>query len=89
MSGKQIGGIVCLVLAALLVVSAISSLSRGNGVAVGDASGLGVSRAVGAFLPSVVASIAGLWLLKTPTPKKPAGRRSDDDDDDRPRRRRR
>ena len=72
MSGKRIVGVVCLVLAALLVVSAISSLSRGDGPALGDASGLGVSRAVGAFLPSLLALIVGLWLLKKPIPQGPA-----------------
>ena len=66
MSGKRIGGIVCLVLAALLIVSAISSLSRGDGPALGNASGLGVSRAVGALLPSIVMLILGLWLFKKP-----------------------
>jgi len=72
MSGKRIGGIVCLVLAALLVVGAIRKLSTGDGPGVSDASGLGVSRAVGAFLPSLVALIVGLWLLKKPVPKNPA-----------------
>ena len=66
MSGKQVGGIACLVLAGLLVVSAISSLSAGRGPALDDASGLGVSRAVGAFLPSMAVLILGLWLLKKP-----------------------
>jgi hypothetical protein len=28
-----------------------------------DPSGLGVSRAVGAFLPSIIAIILGLWLV--------------------------
>ena len=64
MNWKRIGGIVCLVVAALLVVAAVSSLSRSDGPALNAASGLGVSRAVGAFLPSVVVGILGLWLLK-------------------------
>jgi len=66
MTGKRIGGIVCLVLAAVFVVSAISSLSRSDVPALGDASGLGVSRAVGAFLPSLAVAALGLWLLKKP-----------------------
>jgi hypothetical protein len=67
MSGKRIGGIVCLVLAVLLAVSAIRSLSGGGGPALNDESGLGVSRAVGAFLPTIAALIIGLILLrKTP-----------------------
>src|SRR5262245_13642607 len=66
MSGKKITGILCLGLAMLLVISAIISLISGAGPALGDASGLGVSRAVGAFLPAAVALILGLWLLKKP-----------------------
>lgn len=72
MSGKQIGGIVCLILAALLCVSGISSLARADGPSLGDASGLGVSRAVGTFMPSLVVAILGLWLLKRPAPRDPA-----------------
>jgi len=72
MSAKRIAGVVCLVLAALLVISAVMSLTRGNGPALGDASGLGVSRAVGAFLPSVIVLILGLWLFKTPGPSNRA-----------------
>ena len=68
MSAKRIGGIVCLVFAAMLVVSAVRSLSRDDGPGLGDPSGLGVSRAVGAFLPSVVVLILGLWLFKKPGP---------------------
>ena len=64
MSWKRIGGIVCLVIAALLVVAAVSSLTRGDGPALNAGSGLGVSHAVGAFLPAVVMAILGLWLLK-------------------------
>jgi len=71
MSGKRIGGIVCLALAALLSVGAVSSLSRGDGPAINDAAGLGVSRAVGALLPSLAALIVGLWLLKKPVPREP------------------
>jgi hypothetical protein len=71
MTGKRIGGIVSLILAALLVVSAIGSLARRDGPALTDASGLGVSRAVGAFLPATAALILGLWLLKKPTPRDP------------------
>ena len=72
MTGKRIGGIVCLFLAALFVVGAISALTRDDAPAVGDASGVGVSYAVGAFLPSLVFAILGLWLLKKPAPRDPA-----------------
>ena len=65
---KRIAGIACLVLAAVLALAAVSSLSGGNGPAINDASGLGVSRAVGAFLLPMTALIVGLWLLKKPKP---------------------
>lgn len=64
MSVKRIGGVVCLALAALLAVAGVTSLSRGDGPGLTDPSGLGVSRAVGAFLPAVAALILGLWLFK-------------------------
>ena len=64
MSGKRIGGIVCFVLAAAFFVSGISTLSRGPEI--NDRSGLGVSHAVGAFLPAMIAVIVGLWLFKKP-----------------------
>jgi len=35
--------------------------------------GLGVSRAVGALLPSLALAILGLWLLKKPTPPSRIG----------------
>jgi hypothetical protein len=64
MSGKWIGGIACLIFAALLAVSGIRSLSRGDGPALGDESGLGVSHAVGAFLPAMVFLIVGVMLIR-------------------------
>jgi hypothetical protein len=73
MTGKR-SAIVCLALAALLAVGAVSSLLRHDGPRLGDDSALGVSHAVGAFLPSLIALILGLWLLKKPAPKDPAGR---------------
>jgi hypothetical protein len=60
MNGKRIAGVVCLILGALLLVGAISSLTFGEGPGLTDPRGLGVSRAVGAFLPSLVALIVGL-----------------------------
>ena len=35
-------------------------------IPVGDSSGLGVSRMVGSFLPSVLVLAVGLWLLQKP-----------------------
>jgi hypothetical protein len=64
MMGRRIGGIICLVLAVGLCVAGMISLFRGDGPALTDPSGLGVSWAVGTFLPALVALIVGLWLLK-------------------------
>uniref|UniRef100_A0A7C4QMJ8 Uncharacterized protein n=1 Tax=Schlesneria paludicola TaxID=360056 RepID=A0A7C4QMJ8_9PLAN len=72
MSGKRIAGIVCLVFAALFLISGVSSMTRAEGPALGDPSGLGVSRAVGRFLPSLIIAIVGLWLLKKPVSRDAA-----------------
>ena len=66
MTGKRIGGVVCLVLAVGFLLGGISSLSKGAGPGLNDESGVGVSRAVGAFLPFMVTLILGLWLIKKP-----------------------
>lgn len=66
MSGKRNGGIVCFVLAVAFFVSGVNNTSRDPGLA--DPSGLGVSRAVGSFLPSLVALAVGLWLFQRPRP---------------------
>lgn len=66
MTGKRIGGVVCLVLAVALLVSGVMTVTAGNGPAVTDGSGLGVSHAVGAFLPFLLALTVGLWLLQKP-----------------------
>jgi hypothetical protein len=63
MNWKRTLGIACLVLAALGVVVGVRSMGRGEGPALGDASGLGVSHAVGTFMPALIALILGLWLL--------------------------
>jgi hypothetical protein len=64
MSGKRIGGIVCCALGAWFLGSAVVTVFSDPGVA--DPSGLGVSRAVGAFLPGLAALIVGLWLFEKP-----------------------
>ena len=66
MNGKRIGGVVCLILSAGLLMGGVSSLGKGAGPGVNDESGVGVSRAVGAFLPFMVTLILGLWLIKKP-----------------------
>lgn len=60
MTGKQVGGLVCLLLSGLLAVGAVSSITGGDGPAVGDKTGLGVSRVIGAFLPMVLMLVIGL-----------------------------
>lgn len=72
MTGKRIAGVLFLFAAAYFIVIAVLSLSAGDGPALGDPSGLGVSRAVGTFLPSIVTLIVGLWLLKKPGPTRRA-----------------
>ena len=65
MGGKRIAGIVCFVLAVGLLISGVLTIMRGPDVL--DDTGVGVSRAVGAFLPSLAALIVGLLLFrKTP-----------------------
>jgi hypothetical protein len=61
---KRILGIVCLAIAAGLLVMGIITVSRGPGIA--NPSGLGISHAVGAFLPAFLVLILGLWLFKKP-----------------------
>jgi hypothetical protein len=61
MTGRRIAGIVCCILAVGFFVSGLSNVISGPDVT--DASGLGVSYAVGAFLPAILALIAGIWLL--------------------------
>jgi hypothetical protein len=58
MNGKRIGGIICLLLAGGLFLAAINSLQGSGG------SGPWISRLVGAFLPSLLALIVGLWLIQ-------------------------
>jgi len=70
-SGNRTGAIASFVIAVLLLFSAIRTLSRPDTPSLTDSSGLGVSRAVGAFLPSMGALILGAWLLsKQPLTKR-------------------
>jgi hypothetical protein len=62
MSGKRIAGAVCCVLALGLFIGGITRSSRGP--ALSDPSGLGVSRMVGALLPSILVLALGLWLIQ-------------------------
>ena len=63
MNGKQIGGIVCCVVALLLFAAGVVSMINQPGPGLTDSSGLGISRAVGALLPGTIALIVGVWLL--------------------------
>jgi hypothetical protein len=56
----MIMGIACFLIAAGLLVRGIIVLTKGP--ALTDASGLGVSHAVGAMLPALAATIFGLLL---------------------------
>ena len=62
MSGKRIGGIVCLILAGLLVVGAF--LWKGDGgPPLDDPSMVGISYAIGRHLPGLLMLILGLWQI--------------------------
>jgi hypothetical protein len=74
MSGKRIAGVLFFVLSAALLVTGIRTLSREPSIS--DPSGLGVSRAVGTFLPAIVTLIVGLWLFTKPS--EPQSRRKGD-----------
>jgi hypothetical protein len=65
MSGKQVGGIVCLVLAAALLVSGFNNIMGRADLA--DPSGVGASFVVGGILPSVLVLIVGLVLFRRPS----------------------
>lgn len=64
MNGKQIGGIACLLLSVLFLIVGIKYIVQGTGPDIADESGVGVSYAVGAFLPCVLFAALGLWLLQ-------------------------
>ena len=61
---RRFAGALCLLLAAVAGVAGVTTVSKD--VAVADPSGLGVSRAVGAFLPALVLLILAAWLLRRP-----------------------
>jgi hypothetical protein len=62
-------GIGCFVIAALLAGVAAKNTFITPTIPVGDVSGLGVSRLVGAFFPALVLFILGLALFQEPKPK--------------------
>ena len=64
---KKGWGIALCVLAVALVIVAIKNTFISPEIPVSDESGLGVSRAVGAFLPALVALIFGVRLLQSPS----------------------
>lgn len=66
MTNRQKNGIGCFVLALVLAGVAFNNTFISPTIPVGDESGLGVSRLVGAFLPSVVFLALGLWLFQKP-----------------------
>ncbi len=67
MKSKLTSGIVCIILAVAFAGVAINnSFFSESALAVGDPSGLGVSRMVGAFLPAVIALAVGIYLLQKP-----------------------
>ena len=65
LTNRQKNGIGCFVIAAILAGVAVNNtfFAEGN-LAVTDASGLGVSRMVGAFLPAIAVLTVGVWLFQ-------------------------
>lgn len=66
MTNRQKNGVGCFVLASVLAGVAINNTFVSPEIAVTDASGLGVSRLIGAFLPSLAFLGLGLWLFQSP-----------------------
>ncbi len=66
MTNRQKNGIGCFVIAIVFAGVAVNNTFISPTVPVGDASGLGVSRLVGAFLPTAVFLGLGLWLFQKP-----------------------
>ncbi len=66
MTNRQKNGFGCLVIAALLAAVAVKNSFITPSIPVGDASGLGASRLVGAFLPAILLFALGLWLFQKP-----------------------
>ena len=66
MTNRQKNGIGCFVLAVVFAGVAVNNTFISPEIPVDDASGLGVSRLVGAFLPAVACLILGAWLFQSP-----------------------
>ncbi|MDG2219875.1 MAG: hypothetical protein P8L85_00740 [Rubripirellula sp.] len=66
MNNRKKNGIGCIILAVVLSGIAINNTFVSPAIQVGDTSGLGVSRLVGAFLPAALALAAGLKFLQRP-----------------------
>jgi drug/metabolite transporter (DMT)-like permease len=69
MTVMRICGVFFFALSAVCWTMGILTLSRERSIA--DPSGLGVSRAVGTFLPAMITLILGLWLFKKRSPRTP------------------
>ena len=59
-------GTICCVLAVMFAVVAINNTFVSPEIPVGDESGLGVSRMMGAFLPAVLFLALGLYQFQKP-----------------------
>lgn len=64
--GRRIAGLICLVVAAAAGLAAVRARLQPDSLAISDPSGLGISQAVGNFLPATLLLIVGLWLSKRP-----------------------
>jgi len=66
MTNRQKNGIGCFALATLAAGVAINNSFITPTVPVGEASGIGISRIVGNFIPAIALLILGLWLFQKP-----------------------
>ncbi|MDA9857133.1 MAG: hypothetical protein ACPGLY_14870 [Rubripirellula sp.] len=66
MNNRQKNGLVCIFISVVLAGIAVNNTFISPDVPVTDASGLGVSRMVGAFLPAVLVMAAGFYFLQKP-----------------------
>lgn len=64
MKNRQKNGLVCIFIAVVLAGIAIKKAFISPDLSVTDASGFGVSRMMGAFLPAVIVMALGFYFLQ-------------------------
>lgn len=66
LTNRQKNGIGCFILAALAAGVAINNSFVTPTIPVGEASGVGISRLIGNFIPAIALLILGLWFFQKP-----------------------